>query len=124
VREQSDALEAALREARMLGPGQDREVLPIVSTLMPPMQNVRAGQMRLEREFAALRVIETLRIYAAENNGQLPVSLDAVTQVPVPLNPATGKPFVYRLEGQTATLELPTSDGIPDGRRYEIQIAK
>lgn len=122
--QQSQATEKALREARMLGPGQDREVLPIVSTLMPPMLIVRAAQMRLEREFAALRVIEALRIHAAENNGQLPASLDALSQVPIPLNPATGKPFVYRLAGQIATLELPTSDGIANGHRYEIQIAK
>jgi hypothetical protein len=123
VRQQINTIEQALNDARMLGPGKDREVLPIVSVLMPATQHVRAAQMRLERQFAALRTIEALRIFAAANQGQLPPSLDAVTQVPVPLNPATGNPFAYRLAGRTAILELPPSDGYHDGYRYEIQIA-
>lgn len=106
------------------GTGENREVLPIASQLMPAMQSVRGAQVRLERDMAALRVIEALRMYAADHNRELPKSLDEITAVPVPLNPATGKPFAYRLDGKTAVLELPPSAGIPGGRRYEIQIAE
>lgn len=114
-----------LRDARPLGGGAEREVLPIVSNLLPAVQAARNAQMRMERDLAAIRVIEALRLYAAANEGKLPETLDAVTQVPVPLNPATGKPFVYRLEEQTAIIELPKSDGIPNHtRRFEIKIAK
>ncbi len=108
-----------------LGTGENREVLPIASQLMPAMQSVRSAQVRLEREIAALRVIEALRMYAADHKRQLPKSLNEITAVPVPLNPATGKPFVYRLDGKTAVLELPPSDHILGSyRRYEIQIAE
>jgi hypothetical protein len=50
--------------------------------------------------------------------------LDEIVDVPVPTNPATGKPFVYHLDGTTAVLELPVSDQIMAGDcRYEIQLA-
>ena len=50
--------------------------------------------------------------------------LDDVKQVAVPLNPATGKEFLYRLDGATGILKLPPSDGIlGSNRRFEIQIA-
>lgn len=111
-------------DSQPFGTGENREVLPIASQLMPALQAARGAQVRLERDVAALRVIEALRMYAADHSRQLPKSLDEITAVPVPLNPATGKPFVYRLDGKTAVLELPSSDGIPGGRRYEIQIAE
>jgi hypothetical protein len=37
-------------------------------------------------------------MYAAGHDGQLPKALDEITTVPVPLNPATGKTFVYRVQ--------------------------
>jgi len=48
-----------------------------------------------------------------------------VTVVPVPLNPATGEPFPYKLDAatNTATLEVPTNPGLQprfDGKRYVI----
>ena len=113
-----------LSDAGMLSGNENRELMPMVSILLPAMQAARAAQMRLERDVAALRVIEALRMYAAAHNGRLPVSLDEIDQVPVPMNPATGKPFEYRVDGTTAILELPASDGIRGyGRRFEIQIA-
>ena len=63
-------------------------------------------------------------MYAATHAGGLPQSLAEIREVPVPLNPATERAFVYRLEGATAVLELPDSDGIPGyQRRFEITIA-
>ena len=118
-------LEKTLREANVVGGGTDREVLPIVTFLMPAMQSARAAQVRLERDVAAIQVIEALRMYAASHAGGLPARLEEITEVPVPLNPATGQPFVYRLEGSTAVLELPPSDHIPGyNRRFEIKIAE
>jgi hypothetical protein len=120
----ADAGEKRLAAAQAFGNGEDREILPIVSLLLPAMQSARIAEVKLEREVALLRVIEALRMYAATHGGGLPARLDEIDQVPVPKNPATGKPFVYRLDGATAILELPLSDGLRDGkRRYEIQIA-
>jgi hypothetical protein len=71
-----------------------------------------------------MRVIEALRMYASGHDGRLPASLSDVKEVVVPLNPATGEPFEYRLDGQMAVLELPASDGVRIGCRYEITIAQ
>jgi hypothetical protein len=107
-----------------LGRGKDREVIAMMSLLLPGIQNSRQAEVRAERQVAALRVIEALRMYAANHNDTLPTKISDITDVPVPVNPATGSPFVYRLEGKTAVLELPVSDQIPHGNcRYEIQIA-
>jgi hypothetical protein len=124
-RGRTEQIERKLTDARMLSGAENRELLPMVSLLMPAMQAARSAQVRLERDTAALRLIEALRMHAASNNGNLPRALEEIKQVPVPLNPATGKPFVYRLEGTTAILELPPSDGIPNySRRFEIQSVK
>jgi hypothetical protein len=113
-----------LADARPLGGGAGREVLPIASSLLPAMQAARSTQVRLDRDFAALRLIEALRMYAAKHAGGLPAKLEEIKQVPVPLNPATGKPFLYHLDGDVAVVELPLSDGFPGiNRRYEIKIA-
>jgi hypothetical protein len=120
-----DKLEKRLADAHPLGGGEEREIIPLVSLLMPAIQSCRAAQVRLERQVAALRVIEALRLYAAEHDGRLPESLDQITTVPVPLNPATSRPFEYRLNGKLAMLTLPESDGtIVSNCRFEIEIAK
>jgi hypothetical protein len=124
MRRRQNPLVKQVVAAKVVSGGEHREVLPIVSLLLPAMQAARNAQVRLEREVASLRVIEALRMHAAQHDGQLPNSLDEITAVPVPHNPATGKPFEYRLEGKTAILNLPPSDGLPaSNRRYEIQIA-
>jgi hypothetical protein len=57
-----------------------------------------------DRQLAALTAVEALRSHAATNSGRLPARLDDVTETPVPTNPATGKPFEYRLADGVATL--------------------
>jgi hypothetical protein len=57
-----------------------------------------------DRQLAALTAVEALRSYAAMNAGRLPERLDQVTDTPVPMNPATGKPFEYRVADGVATL--------------------
>ncbi len=96
----------------------------IADILLPPTPFARRVQIRLEWKMAALRVIEALRMHAAET-GKFPKSLDEIEVVPVPLNPITTKPYLYHLDGQTAVLELPFSDGMPGvAYRYEITLAE
>jgi hypothetical protein len=80
---------------------------------------------QLDAEIAALRCIEALRDYAATHDRQLPAQLSDISDVQLPNDPATGKPFAYRLEGSKAILEVaPPRGGIPsEGLRYEITIA-
>ncbi|MCC7473843.1 MAG: hypothetical protein IT425_00485, partial [Pirellulales bacterium] len=85
------AADQRLASAGPLGTSDDREIVPIASMLLPGLRSARTAQGRLEREIASLRVIEALRMHAANHNRQLPKSLDEITAVPVPLNPATGK---------------------------------
>jgi len=125
VSKQGDSVEKRVAASNPLGGGDDREILPLVSMLLPGIyQAASSAQVRLERQVAALRIVEALRMYAAAHDGQWPRTLDDITAVPVPINPATRKPFLYRLEGTKAVLELPKSDGINGGNcRFEIQIA-
>ena len=83
-------------------------------------------QTALERSLAALRVIEALRMHAAAHDGKLPDKLDDLTEVPVPDDPGTGRPFEYGLQGDTATLvsQVP-GDPVPNnGLRYRVTIRK
>ena len=79
--------------------------------------------MRITRDIAAIRVVEALRMHAAENGGELPETLDDIECVYVPDNPATGKPFLYRLEDGAGILDLPYDDGVVYSRRFIIRIA-
>jgi hypothetical protein len=115
--------DARLAKIGPLGSGEDREIVPMMSLLLPGIQNCRRAQVRAERQVAALRVIEAVRMYAADHGGALPKSLDEISEVPVPTNPASGKAFVYRLEEKTAVLELPAADETDGNCRYEIQLA-
>jgi len=74
-----------------------------------------------DRQLAALTAVEAIRSYAAANGGELPAQLTDITDTPVPLNPATGKPFDYRVNNGTATL----SDSWSEGRlSFTIKIRK
>lgn len=76
---------------------------------------------RTDRQTTALAAVEAIRSYAAANNGALPKSLDAVKETPVPENPATGKPFEYRVENDVATLSDTQSES---PLTYTIKIRK
>jgi hypothetical protein len=71
--------------------------------LLPDVIQARQAQARVEQRIALSRCIEALRMYAAANAGKLPATLADCT-VPVPDDPYTGKPFSYKLEGETAHL--------------------
>ena len=82
------------------------------------MRTIRSGccstSRRLSRDFTSLRrsltaasrlcAVEAVRLQAAANGGRMPESLEAVTIVPVPHDPVTGKPFPYSGNDSAATL--------------------
>ena len=80
--------------------------------IQPNVEAGLAAELRLDRRVAALRVIEAIRLSAAAHGGVLPESLGQVTDVPVPDDPATGKPFEYHRDGNSATLSGPQA-GLP-----------
>jgi hypothetical protein len=118
-RERQAAKEDELLFAWMLGDAGDRR----------SMFFVRAQVYRQQR-IAMLCCVEGLRLFAADHDGKLPDALDSV-RVPLPVDPVTGKPFSYRLDGPTATLRGTPPQGKEKNafyasyiRRYEITIQK
>jgi hypothetical protein len=112
-----------------LGPGlNSREVLPINSFLLPAIPAAMDASIRRDVSMAADRVIEAIRMHAAQNGGKLPQALSEITVVPVPVHPRFGTPFPYKLAGDTATLEVRRTTEPPEPARegdyvFEITVA-
>jgi hypothetical protein len=81
---------------------------------LPAIRNVVEATARLDRHVAALRCVEAIRLHAAAHGGKLPAKLSDITEVPVPVDPATGKSFVYQVKGDRVDLrDPPRADGRP-----------
>jgi len=123
-----DKHERAVRQARVdaRDPTSNAPALPIAPLLLPAVSKVMRGQVRLERRLAALRIIEAVRLYAADHDGKLPPSLADIKDVPVPVDPATGKPFHYAVKDGVVTLSAPDLPGdTPTARvQYELTLRK
>jgi len=89
----------------------------LASLLLSALGKTKFIEARTARQLAALRTIEALRAQLAAT-GKLPATLAEVTALPIPTNPATGKPFGYRLEKGTAIL---AADG-PEQTDYQLQV--
>ena len=76
---------------------------PLFAFLTPALSKVRSAQGRLEQRLAMLRHVEAVRMYAAAHDGKLPAKLSDCP-VPLPVDPFTGKPFRYEVDGETAHL--------------------
>lgn len=59
------------------------------------------------RRIQMLRVIEAVRHYTATHDGKFPEKLEDISDIPVPLDPLTDKPFVWKVEAGQATLGPP-----------------
>lgn len=102
------------------------EIIPLGSSLLPSIASVAHTYARAERRRDVQRIIEALRLHIAKHDGALPKSLDELTDVPVPkVDPVTGKPFDYVVDGGTARLTLPEENrGDKKMLIYEITAAK
>lgn len=78
--------------------------------LMPALDRIILARVRVDRRIAALQTIEAIRQF-----GKLPANLEAIENVPIPPDPATGKAFPYRTEGNTGYLTVPRLEGSNDG---------
>ncbi len=124
----ADQLDAAMKaiKAKPAYPG----VLPseALSFLAPAVGKIFTARTRLQRRIDALRCVEAIRAYAAGHDGKPPDSLDAIQDVPLPLDPATGKTFAYKLTDGKALLTAPavTRDGqrVLDELTYDVTIER
>lgn len=96
---------------------------PVLS-LLPALARAHLKSALLERNIALLRCVEAIRMHAAQNQGQLPGSLEEIQAVPVPTNPTTGGSFSYKIENGKGILEASSPPGEParSGLRYVIAI--
>jgi hypothetical protein len=99
---------AALRKEHPNNP-----LIAVFALIYPTVEKVYHSHARLERRLTQLRAVEAVRLHAALNNGAVPKALAEVTAVPVPDDPATGRPFEYRANGDTFTLTAPPPKGEP-----------
>jgi hypothetical protein len=102
-------------------------LLSLFLMLTPALNAGRLAGVRLDRQLDTLQCIEAIRLYAKAHEGKLPTSLEAITDSPVPLDPATGKPFLYQANGDSATLSAPAPPGFNHPSlaiRYELKLAK
>lgn len=101
------------------------EIIPLATMMLPALARVKSKELEADRYVAALRLVEAIRLYTAENNGQLPTTLDEIRSVPVPTNPVTGGPFSYELHDGRAVISSPSPPSQPaaDGLHWEIQLA-
>jgi hypothetical protein len=106
-------------------PEAAKDALVPFTDLLPAIVSALHAFGYTDRQLAAIRAIEALRLYAAAHNGELPSTLDDIKEVPIPLNPITGKPFPYHLEGKTAVLDA-DDGGLTKWSRpqYRVVVAK
>jgi hypothetical protein len=87
----------------------------------------RKASARVQQRLDLLQHVEALRLYAAEHDGKLPAHLSDIA-LPLPVDPFTGKAFVYESDGQTAVVRGTPPKGeeksAPYNVRYEVTIKK
>lgn len=89
----------------------DEDGQGLLDVLLPNIGRLRQAQAALEQEVAVLRHIEALRLHAAGVAGRLPAKLTDLS-VPLPNDPANGKPLVYEASGTTAHLHAALLPGV------------
>jgi hypothetical protein len=116
------ASEAKIRELRA-GPRVDY-LQQMLLLLLPSVEKVYAAQVRTERRLASLRAVEAVRLHAAKNDGKPPAKLADVTEVPVPVDPATGQPFEYVAEGDRFTISVapPPGEKVQQGNSWKYVV--
>jgi hypothetical protein len=106
---------------RRTAKGTPKEGNILAQVMLPALGRVTQTTARLDRQVAALRIVEALRAYAGEK-GELPASLDALA-LPVPADPLGGA-FTYERRGDTAVVSSPEQEKKADTVRYEITLRK
>lgn len=110
---------------RSLDEHMDRSVSPNPFLhLLPALSRAYFVVSGTSRRIAALRCVEAIRLYAAANAGRLPERLEDITCVPIPIDPITGKAFVYTRRGDIGIIDAAAPEDMPARRgfRYEITI--
>jgi hypothetical protein len=118
-------VEQQLKQAKAAEPGHGTL---LATLLLPAVLKVQYATARTDRRIAALRIIEAIRLHAAANDGQLPVRLGDIKEVPISNDPVTGNAFEYSIEGNRAILYGPPlgreEPGPHNTLRYELTLGR
>ena len=105
---------------------QRRPLLKLFAVVLPSIQSSYPATVRVERRLDALQCIESIRIYVATHHS-FPGRLEDITEAPTPIDPMSGQPFGYRVEGDRVTLTAPDAPGVARipfyAIHYELKLA-
>jgi tetratricopeptide (TPR) repeat protein len=108
-------------------PDEGNVPVGLLQLLVPALVKVFHAQVRTERYIDSLRAAEALRLYIAKH-GKAPARWSDITEVPLPIDPYTGKGFDawYSVKGGKAILDVPPLPGQTArlGRRFEFDLQK
>jgi len=110
-------------ESQIAGSSKSPALVSLAETLVPLVPAAAVAEAWHQRGLAILRCVEAIRLYAATHEGQLPPSLDSIREVPIPIDPVTGKPFGYRLEGDVAVIEAEPPAHYPP-QQYRVRVVE
>lgn len=100
--------------------------MQLEKTLKPAHDRMRMIEKRANTRLNALQSLEAIRDYAATYNGQLPEKLSDISQMEVPMDMMSDKPFEYRRTATGAILQstVPKNGEERDAIQYEIVLKK
>ncbi len=90
---------------------------PILAAMLYhfPNSHLQFARIRsMDRYVDALRIVESIRDYAARHDGRFPETLDELITLPAPDDEFTGEAFEYRVDDNAAWLRGDFDDGSPD----------
>ncbi len=118
-------MEQVEKEVRSL---RDTPGAVLIGLLFPAVLKVYEAGVRADRNIAALRCAEAIRLQASKDGGKLPATLADIKVVPVPRDPATGNSFEagYKVDGSAGSLDVGPVTGKPGlpAKRYTFSAAK
>jgi hypothetical protein len=81
----------------------------MVCALFPAVGAAFGVETRTVATNDILRIVEAIRLYAAQHDGKLPEKLEDIVAVPIPpVDPYTGKPYDYKIIDGAAVIESGT----------------
>jgi hypothetical protein len=96
----------------------------LIGVLGPGTRQAYVTLAKVDRRIALLRTVEAIRAYAAANEGRAPGRLQDITDTPAPLDPLTGWPFTYQVQGEDITIEGAAIDTADPGIRIILKIVR
>jgi hypothetical protein len=98
----------------------------IVRVVLPSTNRAAQSLVQAHRRIEELRIIEAIRAHAAAHGGEPPATLADIANLPLPIDPGTGKPFTYTRTPSGFTLDaaLLSNTNRNHGRHYEVQLQK